>query len=122
MLIKKNKNQNKTKFISKSIVWNYCVETERKNKKTNWKWNRKARTTSKVRAQRDAIYPVTLSIKTNSILHNQAAVDIATKLDRNSDSEFVPIKVKSLTNVIRKIQVSVIDPLKFPQIPTTTFQ
>lgn len=34
MLITKIKNQNKTKFISKSIVWNYCVETERKKKQT----------------------------------------------------------------------------------------
>lgn len=50
------------------------------------------------------------------MLHYQAAVDIVTKLDRNSDSEFVPIKVKSLTNLIRKIQVSVIDPQKFPTL------
>lgn len=56
------------------------------------------------------------------MLHYQAAVDIATKLDRNSDSEFVPIKVKSLTNLIRKIQVSVIDPQKFPRLSIPVFQ
>lgn len=56
------------------------------------------------------------------MLHYQAAVDIATRLDRNSDSEFVPIKVKSLTNLIRKIQVSVIDPQKFSRLSTPVFQ